>query len=1277
MTTVRFKPGVMMITAVGLGVPVLGSLLCGLVLPAGAWINPMAHTVMEAAGSVMAVWLGWALLSRRMAVEEVPYRLWCACGLIGMGVLDGFHAVGDPGETFVWLRSVASLVGGALFALVWLPDRWAASKPARWLPWIVLTGAVALGAGSSLFPDGVPPMLHAGVFSPASKLLNIAAGLWFFAAAGRFLMRYRRHGGSDEGLFAMHCLLFGAAGLLFQFSALWDPSWWWWHGVRLVAYGALLRYLPRLRVQANVVMGPYAWLPVLLVLMVVATLLIGAVALHYVENRLVAMTGESLALAAADIADKLDRLLFERYGDSQMIARAFASQTRNGPYMTEYLAWMKKAYPVYLWLGVTDRAGRVIAASDPSSMGLDLSRDQWFQRARDEGGVQIGDVGAYEAVQGMEAVAFTIPIHDPQGAFLGTVTTRVGLPALEEVVTNTIRAVQAKQEFLGTVEYQFLTRAGDVFVDSDLAHKGFVNLKQLGLPSASRLGADQPGDTGYTEEMHLRRRVPVVTGYARTRGHDAFAGLQWGVLVRVDRRDILAPIRAVLWKLGAAGALVVVPLVGFLLWSSDRLRREWAQAEAESARARAAEGALRESEARIRVIVETALDAVVVMDADGRITEWNAQAETMFGWSRVEAIGRMLADTIVPPAYREAHTHGLRRFLASGHGPLLNRRIEIVACRRDGRTFPVELTVTPARQGDRYTFSAFVRDMTRQKEAAKRQAAQMAVSLILAEARTLDAAAPKLLLAVCDTVGWELGELWRVDRTANLLRCETTWHVPSSEIEAFASLSRGVTFSKGIGLPGRVWAKGEPAWIPDVLEDGNFPRAAGAAKAGLHSAIGFPILLDETVVGVLEFFSREVRSPDDDLLCMMAEIGIKIGQFIERGFLEEQLRQSQKMDAIGRLAGGIAHDFNNLLTVINGYSQILLSQPGLADEPRGKVEEIKKAGERAAALTRQLLAFSRRQVLTSKVVDLNALVAGMNGMLRRLIGEDIDLVAAPGSDLGAVKADPGQIEQVILNLAVNARDAMPTGGRLTIETGNVDVAEPLALGAGSVPPGSYVTLVVRDTGCGMDAHTQANMFEPFFTTKERGKGTGLGLATVYGIVKQSGGHILVASEVGKGATVTIFLPRAPQVMETVAPASAAARPAPGAETLLLVEDEESIRKLFGHELRARGYEVLEAADGGAAIELCRRHQGAIHLLVTDVVMPGVNGRELAERLLPLRPDMRVLYMSGYADDAVVRRGVLQEETDFLQKPFTLDVLVRKVRDVLDLPGSQADRDSDA
>jgi PAS domain S-box-containing protein len=385
----------------------------------------------------------------------------------------------------------------------------------------------------------------------------------------------------------------------------------------------------------------------------------------------------------------------------------------------------------------------------------------------------------------------------------------------------------------------------------------------------------------------------------------------------------------------------------------------------------------------------------------------------------------------------------------------------------------------------------------------------------------------------------------------------------------------------------------------------------------------------------------------------------------ERKSLEKRLRQAARLEAIGTLAGGVAHDFNNHLTIINGYSDLVLNRLNSDDPLRGHLEEIKKAGERAASLTRQLLAFSRQQVLAPRILDLNALVADVQKMLRRLIGEDIDLAMVRDPALGRVKADPGQIEQILMNLAVNARDAMPQGGKLGIETANIELDDAYARTHPVVTPGHYVMLAVSDTGIGMDAQTQAHIFEPFFTTKKMGKGTGLGLAMVYGTVKQSGGYIWVYSEVGRGTTFKIYLPRIEEIDEPVQASEARRRPVAGSETILLVEDDEVVRALAARILQECGYKVLESENPEDALQVGERQKEPIDLLLTDVVLPGMSGRKVAEHLAFLRPGMKVLYMSGYTDDTIVRHGVLEADTFFLQKPFTPIALARKVREVLD------------
>jgi PAS domain S-box-containing protein len=489
--------------------------------------------------------------------------------------------------------------------------------------------------------------------------------------------------------------------------------------------------------------------------------------------------------------------------------------------------------------------------------------------------------------------------------------------------------------------------------------------------------------------------------------------------------------------------------------------------------------------------------------------------------------------------------------------------------------------------------------------------------------------------------------------------------VANAPVVLFAIDQDGVfTLSEGQGLASLGLAPGEVVGRSVFEYYRDHPRILDHVRRALAGEE----FMDAVQVGDLSFetWYRPTLGPDGRPVGI---IGVS-NDVSQRRRLEDQLRQAQKMEAIGRLAGGVAHDFNNLLAAIMGHGELLLRRLDPSHAHHRHVEAIQKAATRGALLTRQLLAFSRKEVLTPRVLDIHLVVAEMEEMLRRLIGEHIELVIVLGERPVQVRADRGQLEQVIMNLAVNARDAMADGGVLTVEVASLDLDGPA--GGGPSRTGPCVTIAVTDTGCGMDAPTAARIFEPFFTTKEQGKGTGLGLSMVYGIVEQSGGRIQVASAPGRGTTFTVFLPRLDAQPGAQGGEAATPMSVRGTETVLLAEDEPAVRAVAREALENQGYRVIEAANGVDALAAARAHSGPLHLLVTDMVMPRMGGRELAQRLLAERPGLRVLFMSGYTDDATVRQGVSEATSAFLQKPFAMSAFARKVRDTLDAAPAQAD-----
>jgi two-component system cell cycle sensor histidine kinase/response regulator CckA len=882
---------------------------------------------------------------------------------------------------------------------------------------------------------------------------------------------------------------------------------------------------------------------------------------------------------------------------------------------------------------------------------------------------------------------------------------------------------------------------------------------------------DWASDPGlFPKVLHPDDREEVLAQHARTNATGEPLRIEYRLISR-DGREV--------W-VRDEGALVrdkdgkAVSMQGYLLDITERKQRE---------------AAVRESEARTRAMLDAALDGVITIDHEGRIIEFNPAAESMFGHLRSDVIGQQMAELVIPPLLREAHSRGFQRYLATEQGSVLGQRLEMPALRAGGREFPIELSIVRVDVPGPPVFTAYIRDITERKRSEALAVGQARLLELIAAGAPLPELLDLLARFVEEQSKQGLVSILLLDRDGQHLRHGAA---PSLN-ETYNTALDGLRIGPSVGSCGTAAYRRERILVTDIANDPLWGELRKLAlNNGLRACCSTPIFAtDASVLGTFAMYYRDPCEPSEHDL-QLVEMATHIGgiaierarseealresevryrdlfenasdmimtvdldwnitdankasvetvdysreellqmnlaellppevhelarsqlarklahevevttyevEFVakdghrvpievktrviwqdgeptgieaiardvsERKRLEQQLQQAQKMEAVGQLAGGVAHDFNNMMSAVIGFSELVLNRLE-ADHPvRRQVEEIRRAGERASDMTHQLLAFSRKQVLQPKVLDLNAIVAETQKLLERLIGEDVELVSVPDPDLDPIEADPGQLGQVLMNLAVNARDAMPGGGKLTFETRNVELDDGYSALHVDVEPGAYVLLSVSDTGTGMDAETRLRIFEPFFTTKEEGAGSGLGLATVYGIVTQSGGAISVYSEPGRGTTFKIYLPRAAQDSREIEDRSVRRDAPRGSETILLVEDEALVRSLEVETLEERGYTVLEAHSPGHALELCRQHEGTIDLLLTDVVMPEMNGHELAGQLAVIRPSMKVLYSSGYADGAIVHHGVIEPGTAFLPKPLTPGTLARKVREVLD------------
>jgi two-component system cell cycle sensor histidine kinase/response regulator CckA len=626
--------------------------------------------------------------------------------------------------------------------------------------------------------------------------------------------------------------------------------------------------------------------------------------------------------------------------------------------------------------------------------------------------------------------------------------------------------------------------------------------------------------------------------------------------------------------------------------------------------------ALRESEEKYREVVETSVDGVISADSQMKVGVWNKGAEGIFGYTEEEMIGQSLMK-IVPERYKKEMENGFVEFRKSGLGPVIGKTLELQGVRKDGTEIPVELSVSSRKKNETHIATAIVRDITERKQAEDRLKGSEEKYRSMMESMT--------------------DEVYIVSRDYRIEYMNPAM-VKKIGYDATGELCFKAIHDLDEKCP---WCN------YDLIQQKKYSDSNIVSPKDNRSyrLLNSPIIKEDGTVSNLTIY-RDIT----DLKKM-----------------EAQLLHVQKMDAIGRLAGGIAHDLNNLLTIITGYAKFAQSDLGKDAPQYNDIIEILEAGQRAASLTRQLLAFSRKQVTQPEILNLNDILKGTEKILRRIIGEDIDLVSVFDSGLWNIEVDPGQMEQVLMNLAVNAKDAMLYGGELTIETANMDLDEEYFRDHGvENTPGPYVMLAVSDNGMGMDKETRSHIFEPFYTTKERGKGTGLGLSTVYGIIKQNKGYIWVYSEPGEGTSFKVYFPAMEGNAGSVNKGDKILEDRlKGTETILLVEDDERLRRMAQKIFKTHKYTVLAASNGDEALRLSGEHEGPIHLLLTDVVMPGMSGKELAKQIESQRLKIKVLYMSGYTDNAIAHHGVLDKGINFIQKPFLPYDLVHKARKVLD------------
>jgi len=660
---------------------------------------------------------------------------------------------------------------------------------------------------------------------------------------------------------------------------------------------------------------------------------------------------------------------------------------------------------------------------------------------------------------------------------------------------------------------------------------------------------------------------------------------------------------------------------------------------------------------RMQSLMDSSLDAIIVMDAQGVVLDWNGQAESMFGWYKADAVGRTVAELIIPPQHREAHARGLGKFLATGVGPMLNRRLELTALHRALGEFPVELTVTAYKVKDQWQFTGFINDISRRKLAERRLAAQYAVTQVLAESTALEEAGVRILEVLCECLCWEVGGLWTVDRDANLLRCTEIWHVPDLDAAEFVAASRQRTFAPGVGMPGRVWSSGKPAWIPDVLQDPNFPRAPVAAKAGLHAAIGFPIKIGNQVNGIIEFFNRKVLEPNTELMQMVGDIGHKIGQFIERKETEASLQErdlaklsaERANQAKSEFLSRMSHELRTPLNAVLGFAQ-LLEMDALSPEQQQHVQHILKGGRHLLTLINEVLDIARieagRMTFSLEPVQVYAVIEEAVDLVRpQVAARKIQLISPPAQEAPVyVRADRQRLKQVLLNLLSNGVKYNREGGSLTVS-------------GQAVPEGRY-RMTVTDTGGGIPPALMSRLFTPFdrLEADSRTEGTGLGLALSRSLITAMGGTISVDSAVGRGTSVSVELPMSepPGTRAATAPEKVQiTAPAPGGPfTILYIEDNLSNCQLVERLVEKRpGLRLLSAMQGKLGVELAVSHRPDLILL--DLNLPDIQGDEVLLRLRehPETAGIPVVMLSADAMQRQIDKLLAGGARGYLTKPI--------------------------